>query len=345
MSNIKDYSDDNSLEVLEEYISEIITVTEGKENELFRTKSILKIMDYLSNKNSWSKVIDWAKLINPAYLDTKPFEGVSSDGKRFRKPSDKESYFLKLSKALEKEEKWQECIDLCNNALIIFPDELWFSWHKASCLRKLKKFKEAISLLEEIKKLKQDWFILKDLSAAYYENKQFDAAFNNFIDAAVSQIKIPEPANRWELFYIGARLLYKQNNIEMADKHIALTFKLREEKGWKIPDFLQTDVYRRKIDIKKTSLELFNELKDFWIREQQNSLPKQTGRIKNLFQNDKAGFIAGQDGKSYYFKANSFLDNKSRLKVNCHVQFNIKKSFDKKKNRESEEAINISIIQ
>lgn len=344
MVNVKDYPDDGPTDNLEMFVSEIVSVTEGKEHELFRTQAILKMMDHLSSKNSWGKVIEWAKLINPDYLDTKPFEGVSSDGKKFRKPSDKESYFLKLSKALEREGKYQECIDLCDNALKTFPDEIWFSWHKGSCLRKLKKFKEAISLLEEIKKLKKDWFILKDLSAAYYESKEFDKAYNNFIDAAVSQIKIPEPANRWELFYVGAMILYKKNNSTIADEHISLTYKLREEKGWKIPDYLENYVSNRNVDIKKTALQLFNELKDFWLGEQQNSLPKQIGRIKNFIQEGKAGFIDGNDGKSYYFRTNSFLGNKAQLKMSSKVQFNIQKSFDKKKNRDSFEAINIKLL-
>ena len=166
----------------------------------------------------------------------------------------------------------------------------------------------------------------------------------HFIDAAVSQIKIPEPANRWELFYVGAMILYKKKNSTVADKHIALTYKLREEKGWKILDFLQDDVSRRNIEIKNSDIELFNELKDFWSGEQQNSLPKQTGRVKNFIREGKAGFINGDDGEPYYFRANNFLGSKSQLKVNCNVQFNIQKSFDKKKNRDSFEAINIRLL-
>ncbi len=345
MKNIKDYPDDSPTEILENYVSDVITVTEGKEQELFRNQAILKLLDHLSFKNSWGKVIEWAKFINPEHLNTEPFSGVSNDGKKFRKPSDIESYYLKLSKALEKDGKFTECIDLCNTAIKIFPDIIWFKWHKGSCLRKIKKFQEAISLLEDVKKIKKDWFILKDLSAAYFENKEFDKAYNNFIEAAVMQIKIPEPANRWELFYIGAMILYEKNNNSSADEHISLTYKLREDKGWKNPVFLEDLISARNIQMKKTASQLFNELKEFWLREQQGILPMQTGVIKNLIQEGKAGFIEGVDGKSYYFRTSNFLSNKTQLKVNCRVQFNIQKSFDKKRGRDSYEAINIQILQ
>uniref|UniRef100_A0A832CXU2 Tetratricopeptide repeat protein n=1 Tax=Ignavibacterium album TaxID=591197 RepID=A0A832CXU2_9BACT len=345
MANVKDYPDDNSTDTLENYVSEIIKITEGKEHELFRNQAILKVMDHLSNKNSWGRVIEWSNFINPEFLDTKPFDAVTSDGKKFRKPSDKESYYLKLSKALERLEKFQECIDICDNALKSFPDEIWFKWHKGSCLRKLKQFNESIKLLEEIKKLKKDWFILKELSAAYYGNKDYENAYKNFIESAVIQIRIPESQNRWELFYIGAMILYKMNNIQVADKHVALCYKLRDENQWKIPDFIQRDINTRKISLTKSSAELFNELKDFWIREQQNFLPKQIGSIKNFIQDGKAGFIKGDNGKDYYFRVNNFLGNNSSLKLNIKVQFNIQKSFDKKKNREAEEAINIILIK
>ena len=261
LANIKDYPDDGATDKLEEFVHEVIKVTDGKGNELFRDQATLKMMDHLTAKNAWIKIIEWSKYIKPDDLSIKPFNGVSSDGKKFRKPSDKESYYLKMAKALERANKLEECIELCNTALEIFPEETWFKWHKASSLRKLKNYDDAISLLEEVKKQKRDWFVLRDLAATYYGKKDYETAYTNFLEATVSSLNIPKPENRWELFYMGAKILYKKDENEIADKHIALTFKLREETGWKIQDFLEKDIFERNIHTGNSSSELLKELK------------------------------------------------------------------------------------
>lgn len=344
MTNIKDYPEDAQTDKLEEFVNEVIRITNGKHNNIFRNQAVLKAMDHALSKGNYQKVIEYSKNLNPNVLSSKDFNGESKDGKKFTKPSDKESFFLKLTKALDRVEKFQECIDMCDIALGNFPDVFWFNWRKGSALRKLKNYSEAIKLLEDVILKKKDWFIYKDLSAAYLESNDYTKAFEHFLEGAFISINIPEPHNRWELYYIGAKILYELVRDDDADKHIALVAKLREENQWQLQDFLQHDLSSRNIKLDKSSSDLFKELKTFWIAEKSKSLPQKKGEIKNLIQEGKSGFIKSDGGKDYYFRSSNFLDKKLLLTPGKKVQFNTQKSFDKRKNRESEEAINIKCI-
>lgn len=339
MANIKDYPDTGSIEELEKFVGDILKVTESKPDDTFRIQSILKMMDFWLSKGNWSNVIKWAKKIDLNVLSTKDFKGQTSDGKNYRKPSDKESYFLKLTKALNHMENHLECIKECDNALIFFPQTLWFKWHKAVSLRKMKKLKESICLLEELKLKKKDWFILKDLAAAYFENGEIENSYRNFLEACESSIRIPDPQNRWELYYIGARLLYKLEKNELADKHISLVAKLREENGWQIQEFLQRDINERNIILDNSSSDLFKDLKNFWADELISALPQEIGTIKKFIQDGNAGFVKSEKGIDYYFKKNDLNRKEGMFLEGDKVKFGIQKSYDAKKKQDSEKAV------
>ena len=70
---------------------------------------------------------------------------------------------------------------------------------------------------------------------------------------------------------------------------------------------------------------------------------KQEGIIKNLLLKGNSGFIKSESGKDYFFRLKNFNDKKEYCVLNANVIFYTEKSFDKKKNQESEIAVNISL--
>jgi hypothetical protein len=68
------------------------------------------------------------------------------------------------------------------------------------------------------------------------------------------------------------------------------------------------------------------------------------GRVKKILPHGRAGFIAGEKGTEYYFTVKSFKGAQHRLKEGLEVDFYIEKSFDPKKQKESEVAVNIREI-
>ena len=204
MLNIN-YPDTEPTEKLEGFVKEIIEVTGDKEDELFRVKAILKMMDHLQGKGNYNRVIEWSKKLNPDILETKSFNGTNADGKKFRTPSDKESYYLKLSKALEKSDKYNECILICDEGLKLFPEEIWFKWHKGVALRKLHNYDGAIELLKEVNRLKRDWFVLKELSASYYDKKEYENALKYFIEGCIGSVRITLTPRILGIIFLGGR--------------------------------------------------------------------------------------------------------------------------------------------
>ena len=66
------------------------------------------------------------------------------------------------------------------------------------------------------------------------------------------------------------------------------------------------------------------------------------GKIKNILPNNIAGFIGGENNKDYYFKIKDFKGSESDIKKGLLVEFSVVKSYDKKKERESEQAVDIN---
>lgn len=342
MTNIKYFPDDGDATELAGYANEIIKTTRNKRDDLFRIQTVLKMMDYSSNKRYWEKVIEWSDNIDFKDLSKEDFKGKSGDGKDFRKPSDKETYYLKLSKALSKLNRNQECLDLCNEGLIDFPQNVFLERYKGVSLSKLKYNEDAIAILKSVVLKKQDWFILKDLSAAYYRKGDYSKALEAFLEGAINSSRIPNPENRWELYYLGAKIYDKLGDEEKANKHLAIVVKLREENDWKIPDYLEAEIQNRELDSVNNRLELFNELKTGWTAEKMKALPLKQGRVSNLIADGKAGFIKVDQEPDIFFNMRNKLNSHERISKGDKVNFRVRKSFDKSKNQESLEAVFIT---
>lgn len=343
MVNVKNFPDNGNPSQLARNAYEILKISENKRDDLFRIKTVLKMMEFSANSNYWEKVIEWAENIDPKDLSTNVFSGMSSDGKKFTKPSDKEVYYLKMAKALYKLGRYGECLTLCNKGLECFHNEPWLMWHKGISLSKLGNYDEAVSVLQKTRLIKKDWFILRDLSAAYYKKRSYNDALGVFLDAAIDSVKIPNPENRWELYYLGAKIYDKLGKQNLSEKHFTLVYKLRKENHWKINDFLEAEVSKLKIDESLTSSTLLKELYQIWQSELQDLIPLKRGVVKNFIAGGTAGFIKTDDG-DIFFRTKNTKDGKHKLKVGDQVELQTRKSFDKSKNKESLEAVHIKII-
>jgi tetratricopeptide (TPR) repeat protein len=342
MANIKDYPTDGDQNKLLEFVEEIITVAKNKKDDLFYNKSVLYLMQYYSEKGKFKSVLQYAQHIDKKSLASDSFKGITADGKKFVKPSDRESYYLKISKAMVRTEKYGDCIEICQEAANLFPQSVWFKWHMGVSLGKLNKHKEALKVLEPISLIKKEWFILKDISAIYYRIKSYDMAFKKFIEACNVSIRMPSPWNRWELYYLGSRILLKQGKKDIAQKHTALVYKLKEGQSWRVDEYLASEVQAEKIDIRSSYDDLYKELDMYWKEEGSKNKEYYTGIIKKILPNGKSGFIKSDQGTDYYFIFKNIV-NKQKVSENDKARFSIQKSYDKAKNKETWEAVDISI--
>ncbi len=346
MLKIKDYENDDNYDTLKSYGNGILKLTETNHEDVFRQLTVLKLMDFCGKKGMWAAVVSWSDKINPNVLNEKPFQ-MKKNGKNITIPSNREKYFLKITKAYEKLENWVKCLELSCDALVHFPDEIWFKRRKAISEGHDGDLEKAIEDLIKISLIKSDWFIYRDIAVLYAKNGNYDKALDFIIDGCLVSINQPDPGFRWELYYDAALFLQKKDDIQMSEKHLLLSYSLRNNEGWKTPEVLSK--LANVLNISLISVEdtkgLFKELKSFWETHKFSKLPKHKGKIKAMLPNGKAGFITSENSEDFYFKVFSFNGNRNRLVTGLKVGFYVQESFDRVRKEKSFQAVNISPIK
>jgi len=125
-----------------------------------------------------------------------------------------------------------------------------------------------------------------------------------------------------------------------------LVYQLRIENKWKIPPELWTKISELQINVNDLppTRQIYSELEKYWHSIKKTDSPRFRGRIKNILPNGISGFIGGENNIDYYFRFKDFCGKKSDIAVGLSVEFSTEKSYDKKKNRESEMAVDIIIL-
>ena len=96
------------------------------------------------------------------------------------------------------------------------------------------------------------------------------------------------------------------------------------------------------LDIDEDTLdmkELTSLIRDFWMKFKFKNQQLQYGTVTRFFEDKNYGFIKTNDDESIFFHKNEFKDD--LIYVGQLVSFYTEKRFDKSKNRESLNAVNI----
>lgn len=346
MLYIKDYKNDDDYDAIKSYGNGILKLTETRQEDVFRQLTVLKLMDYCEKRRMWEELVSWSDKINAQVLNAEPFQ-TQKNGKNITIPSNREKYYLKITKAYEKLENWGNCFEKSCDALNHFPDEIWFKRRKAISEGNIGDLDKAIEDLIKISLVKSDWFIFRDIAVLYAQNENFEKALDYIIDGCLVSINQPDPGFRWELYYDAALFLHKKDDIQMSEKHLLLSYSLRNNEGWKTPEVLSKLANVLNISLKSVedTKGLFKKLKPFWEAYKFSKLPKHKGKIKTMLPNGKAGFITSDQGKDFYFKVFSYNGNSKQLVSGLTVEFFVQKSFDRVKKEKSFQAVNISPIE
>ena len=139
---------------------------------------------------------------------------------------------------------------------------------------------------------------------------------------------------------------YLINNeyIKEAQYHYNLVRLVRKEEGWKENKRLETLVNDENIKLsdKRDTLKYLN---DFWKKYKYIDVTFEEGTIAHIMDGGRSGFIYSINGVSYHFVINNFLRKPRNINVGEKVKFIPKEGFDKKKNRKSQQAMDIEFIK
>ena len=163
--HIKDNPDEYELYENAEFITELTEQDDlNRRNTCPYTFAVFKVMDLLKDQNDFYNLVYWIEKINPELLNQKRDK---RNGRTVR--SRKEKYFDYASKAYLETQDYELCIEVSKKALdslfrFTNDSDTWHRWRIAKSLGQLGQHEEALDYLKEVIKVKQDWYIYKEMA-------------------------------------------------------------------------------------------------------------------------------------------------------------------------------------
>jgi tetratricopeptide (TPR) repeat protein len=313
------------------------------------TVALFKVMDYLNGKNIYpiDKILVWTSRLDPGLLEEEPFKFTDREGKQREMASKKEQYYMWRTRALLEKGLFDDCTNLCNEALSAIKDlhydnDVWFRWRIALCHEGKGELAVALDELKALLGRKKEWFIQKEIAGIYLKQGNHEQAISYAIDSALNA---GDSSKKLNLYRLLAEILIQTGKIEEAKAHVEFSYHLKVANGYRIDDNLVALVGRLRIDTSKTVNinELENRLRKMWNGFKFDNREQLTGAIKTILPNGKAGFIRADNGKSYYFQLRNFK-SKTEAAEGLKVKFFTEEGFDVKKSKATVVAVNIRIL-
>lgn len=337
--NIKNFEDESQLLQSAELITELTSQSDlNKSPTCAYTLSVFKVLDYLYRNGDYDSVLYWLDKIDPTLLDSKQSEynGVIY-------PSRLEKYYTYASKSYFECRDYDDCILISDNALrslskFTNSSDVWLNWRIAKSLKELNRPEEALLYLNEVSKAKRDWFIPKEIAENYFMLDDKENALKYVADAVLTD----DPSSlKVNLYYLIYKIL-KEDDFDIAFTHAKIVVALKLKNNVDIPqDLEELSIDEDNLDI--TQLE--GEIKQYWSKFKFKDQELRFGKITKIFDHGKSGFITSTSGDSFYFNVYEFKDDKILLDEGLSVSFYTKKGFDKSKNRETINAVNIRVSE
>jgi len=315
--------------------------------EMIALKSVVfKVLKSAKKNGDWDVVLEWIDKINPDDLEKQ--SDIKKDW------SDQELWYYYKITALVKTGDYQPAIDLASTAEDLFPSKRKFIIREKA---KAEIGQENILKGEEIykelvKSRNADWWLLHEYGKILHSNGKSEEAFLLFCKAALSRQGLIHHKIKL-MSDIGDYFIHK-NEPDSALLHYKLVYNLRKKKGWNIPDQLLASIKlgQKESDIQIETLnliELLNRCRDIWVSSiPKEDLPKYKVKTKNL----RGKVMLGPSERPFCFiktkKKDSYFCYKSELPSdidnNQLIEFDLKKTFDKKKQVDSWKAVNIKLV-
>lgn len=296
------------------------------------------------NRNvNWKNILTWLKKLNPDYLE-KTRNSFESKGKQIVTFSELEKYYLKITKAYEKLEDYNNLYLLCNDALnkittFTNNSDIWIKRRLAMCYKNNLKYQEALSLYKDILMIKKDWYIYREIGSLYEKLNDKNNASLNYFEAFT---KLFDLSKTYTFIHYFATFI---ENKELKRKVYLLLLAFKEDK--KIELTKEDKENKEKLNISD------KEISEINIEQYFKKLKKEVNDLKLNYQDRKTGIVINKSEKFCFIESdkNRYFCNIKEFpknmipEINMKVEFTLTESFDKKKNQNSYVATNIRIVK
>ena len=328
-TKVKNATSENELLDAADFITSLIPQGDlNHSNTCPYTFSLFIVIERLYYERDYFNLEEYLDKINPQFLDEKPSWGKN-------KASRREKFYIYASKTYLECGEFEKCIQISKDALkniskFTGDNKTWFKWRIAKSLRQLNQNQEALTYLNEVIKVRKDWYVKKEMAENYLKLNDTQNAMNYLGQAVTTKDPSSKKVN---LYYLIYEFLC-ESEPEIAFKHAELCFLLKLKSNSFIPDEI-AELYINEDDLNRSELE--EEIWRYWYEITYNK-KIEYGTISEVVDND-SGYIISNNLESVYFDKSDF--NGDYIKEGMYVSFFTEKDFVKSLNREVVKAIEI----
>lgn len=301
------------------------------------TLAVLHIIkEYRRPSLNAKKVKYWLDKLDPEKLSKS--ENIFSDklGKERRLASPFEDYYSILTDLYLKEEKFQDCIEVCEYALsnidkFHYDNDIWFKRRLALAMIESGNEEDGFQLLVNLSENKkgEKWFIFNEIASVYFNREDYEKCLQ-FCKKGISSFG--EENFKINLFILTARALFKLSRAEDAKIMAEFVSDLS-----KVHDLRENNEIQRILDYFKVTpdsldskLRLNQSRKKMLEMLELNSWPSSLlkGVVDKIHDNFKSGLIKHNE-KKYFFGMRDVKGDKSNLAPGMKIEFTLKDATDK----------------
>lgn len=309
---------------------------------------ILNLLKIIYNKANTQTNYDlgnkYLELLDPELLSDEE-RSAEINGRTMKIASQKEQWYNRKIKTLIALKEYEEClkeIDIAFNKIDKFHNKSkeWLKYRQAVCYFCINNIEKADEIIKEILLTFQHWCLYEKLFEIEKVKNNYDEALKY---AATAALLNGEDKSKISFYKKVGDYLIENDKIEEGQYHYRLVYLVREEQNWKLDKTIENLITMDEIK-SKDKRDVINYLKNFWQECKYNNVIFLNGVIDKIMSNQKSGYILSEEGKSYYFKVNNFVKRVKNIQNGDKVKFTYKDSLDIKKNKISQEAIDIQLI-
>ena len=317
-----------------EYIVE--NSEQKKANEFYLTPyvlTILKVIRVLNKRASinFREVTKWLECLEKDILSEEVYVFQDNTGKEREKASPKEIYYQNMAKALEKLGKYDECIEVCEMALIQiskfhYRNDVWFKerLYYSKCMVS-EDIETAISQYKELTYKEDMWFMYHKLSQICIRNNKLSDALLYASKAYSGKFEYEKMVN---LFYDTAFLWQALGNENNAKLFFHACAYYRNRQGWSISEELKFAIYNYDTDIeRKPNIKELQKITSEYVLSIEGA-NRYEGSVQKFTSNGYSGFIKPNEGKDNIFFNLKDVVGKKLLVKGLSVSYEIKQGTD-----------------
>lgn len=276
---------------------------------------------------NYKEVLRWIEALNPAELSEDVFNFQDDSGREREMASKKEFYYQYKTKALEKLQRYEECIATCEEALaniekFHYRNDVWIKsrLYFSKCMEADEENLESeIDKYKELAFEENHWFMYHKVSSMYWRFGKMDEALLYANKALSCNFKY-EMMNR--LLQDIALLWENKRNSINAKLYYEASAYYRNREGWRLTEELEFAIKKYNLNLtNKPNIHLLQKIALEQIQSIEGINEHYVGKICKL--NEIFGFISSNKFKeNIYFKTKDVVNSKF-LAMNKVAEFEV----------------------